>query len=426
MESPRPPVDEAPLGNDRKNPVYLTIAMAKQYSHSASWTREILALALFAVGFAFYDARDGGEYARIAALLMMLGAGAFMCFAIVERIFFLPRIMRPENRANSPELVRDSRTSRHSEVNYDGPRVPRPQTQPDTSLRPRRPGPRLPSSTHPTPSPSPNPTHNPRPRPLPSRRRPSRSPPTPSRNPIPPFPTPSSETESDNAMSRRAKSQSAQWRKRQERDPYIRAARAAGYRSRAAFKLLQIHQTDPLFHPGAIVADLGAAPGGWTQIAAQLSRPNGKIVAADLLPVQPVPGAIVVQGDFLLPATQAAIADALGGPADLVLSDLAPNLSGIPHADAARAAEIAQAVADFSREHLRAGGKLLMKSFAPRRKSAPSSARTFPPPASATRRRPAPKAASDSLLQSANESAIINGLRKTTPQLSKPSTFPAS
>ena len=165
-------------------------------------------------------------------------------------------------------------------------------------------------------------------------------------------------------MSRRAKSQSAQWRKRQERDPYIRAARAAGYRSRAAFKLLQIHQTDTLFHPGAIVADLGAAPGGWTQIAAQLSRPDGKIVAADLLPVQPVPGAIIVQGDFLLPATQAAIAAALGGPADLVLSDLAPNLSGIPHADAARAAEIAQAVADFSREHLRAGGKLLMKSFA--------------------------------------------------------------
>ena len=139
--------------------------MAKQYSHSASWTREILALALFAVGFAFYDARDGGEYARIASLLLMLGSGAFMCFAVVERIFFLPRIMRPENRANSPELVRDSRTSRHSEVNYDGPRVPRPQTQPDTSLGPDGLDPVSPPQHTPPPPPTPTPTAPPEPSP---------------------------------------------------------------------------------------------------------------------------------------------------------------------------------------------------------------------------------------------------------------------
>ena len=144
------------------------VAMAKQYSHSASWTREILALALFAVGFALYDARDGGEYARIASLLLMLGSGAFMCFAVVERIFFLPRIMRPENRANSPELVRDSRTSRHSEVNYDGPRVPRPQTQPDTSLGPDGLDPVPPRQTQhqpPPPPPTPHTTAPPEPSP---------------------------------------------------------------------------------------------------------------------------------------------------------------------------------------------------------------------------------------------------------------------
>ena len=151
--------------------VYLMVAMAKKYSHTASWTREMTALALFAVGFALYDAREGGEYARIAALLMMLGAGAFMCFAIVERIFFLPRIMRPENRANSPELVQDPHTPRHSEVNYDGPRIPRTQPQTDASLGPDGldpvappqhayqppPPPTPPPPTHPT-SPTPPPS----------------------------------------------------------------------------------------------------------------------------------------------------------------------------------------------------------------------------------------------------------------------------
>ena len=166
-------------------------------------------------------------------------------------------------------------------------------------------------------------------------------------------------------MSRRAKSASAQWRRRRENDPYVRAARAEGYRSRAAFKLLQINESDDILRPGMTVADLGAAPGGWTQIAAQLVRPSGVVVSADILPMSPVAGARIVRGDFAAAETRARIARALGGPADAALSDLAPNLSGIPHADQARAAELAEMVAAFCRENLRPGGKLLMKSFAP-------------------------------------------------------------
>ena len=166
-------------------------------------------------------------------------------------------------------------------------------------------------------------------------------------------------------MSRRAKSASAQWRKRQENDPYVLAARAEGYRSRAAFKLLQINESDDILRPGMTAADLGAAPGGWTQVAAQLVRPDGIVVAADILPMSPVPGAVIVRGDFSEAENRAEIARALGGAADAVLSDLAPNLSGVPHADQARAAELAEIVAEFCRENLRPGGKILLKSFAP-------------------------------------------------------------
>ena len=166
-------------------------------------------------------------------------------------------------------------------------------------------------------------------------------------------------------MSRRAKSASAQWRKRRENDPYVRAARAEGYRSRAAFKLLQINESDSVLRPGMTVADLGAAPGGWTQVAAQLVGANGVVVAADILPMSPVVGAVVIQGDFSDAENRAAIVRALNGKADAVLSDLAPNLSGVPHADQARAAELAEMVAEFCRDNLRSGGKIVLKSFAP-------------------------------------------------------------
>ena len=165
-------------------------------------------------------------------------------------------------------------------------------------------------------------------------------------------------------MSRRAKSQSAQWRKRQERDPFVRAAREQGYRSRAAFKLIQIHQVEALIRPGDTIADLGAAPGGWTQVATRLAKPGGNVVAADLLPMQPVAGAVFVQGDFAEEQTRSQIADALQKPADIILSDLAPNISGVPPADLARAADLAQLVANFCETQLRPGGKLLLKSFA--------------------------------------------------------------
>ena len=131
-------------------------------------------------------------------------------------------------------------------------------------------------------------------------------------------------------MSRRAKSQSAQWRKRQERDPFVRAAREQGYRSRAAFKLLQIHQVEALIRPGDTIADLGAAPGGWTQVATRLASPGGNVVAADLLPMQPVAGAVLVQGDFAEEQTRGQIADALQNPPILSSPTWPPILPASP------------------------------------------------------------------------------------------------
>jgi 23S rRNA (uridine2552-2'-O)-methyltransferase len=143
----------------------------------------------------------------------------------------------------------------------------------------------------------------------------------------------------------------------------VRQARAQGYRSRAAFKLLEVNRRERLLIPGFRVADLGAAPGGWSQVAAERVGPRGKVVAVDLLEVAPIPGVAVLRGDFREPATQAAIAAAVGGKLDVVLSDLSPNLSGIASTDQARAAELARAVLDFCREQLAPGGALLLKVF---------------------------------------------------------------
>ena len=99
--------------------------MGEKYSHTSGWMREIWALAVFVGGFALYDARDGGDGGDIAALLMMLGSAAFMCFAVVERMFFLPRIRRREDRSDSAEWVESAKTARNESINYDGPQVPR-------------------------------------------------------------------------------------------------------------------------------------------------------------------------------------------------------------------------------------------------------------------------------------------------------------
>jgi 23S rRNA (uridine2552-2'-O)-methyltransferase len=157
---------------------------------------------------------------------------------------------------------------------------------------------------------------------------------------------------------------SSRWLREHHSDPFVARARAEGYRSRAAFKLAELDRRHRLLRPGARIVDLGAAPGGWSQWAAERVGAQGRVVAVDLLPVPPIPGVTVIQGDFLEPATRAAVQAALGGlPADLVLSDMAPNLSGIPTVDQARALELAESALELASDCLRPGGTLLVKLF---------------------------------------------------------------
>lgn len=144
----------------------------------------------------------------------------------------------------------------------------------------------------------------------------------------------------------------------------MRKARAEGFRSRAAYKLLEINTRDRLFIPGALVVDLGAAPGGWSQVAAQKVAPGGKVIAVDLLEIAPISNATVLRGDCREAGMHAQLAEALGGrKADVVLSDMSPNISGIASADQARAAELVQMAMEFCRERLQKEGVLLVKVF---------------------------------------------------------------
>jgi 23S rRNA (uridine2552-2'-O)-methyltransferase len=143
----------------------------------------------------------------------------------------------------------------------------------------------------------------------------------------------------------------------------VRKAREQGYRSRAAFKLLEIDARDRLLRQGARVVDLGAAPGGWSQVAARKVGGRGKVVAVDLLEMPPIPGVHFIQGSFLDPEVQAGIRKELGGPADLVLSDMMPNVSGVASSDQARAAELVYAAIEFCAEMLQPNGAFLVKVF---------------------------------------------------------------
>jgi 23S rRNA (uridine2552-2'-O)-methyltransferase len=153
---------------------------------------------------------------------------------------------------------------------------------------------------------------------------------------------------------------SKQWLRRHVTDAYVRRAQAAGYRSRAAYKLLELDEREKLFRPGAIVVDLGAAPGSWSQVAAQKVAPLGKVLAVDLLDIAPISGVTVLKGDF----RDAQLPDALhGARADVILSDVAPNLSGIANVDQARAAELAHATIDLCQRALKSDGVLVLKAF---------------------------------------------------------------
>jgi 23S rRNA (uridine2552-2'-O)-methyltransferase len=159
------------------------------------------------------------------------------------------------------------------------------------------------------------------------------------------------------------------WIRRHVTDPYVRAATAQGYRARSAFKLIEIDDKDRLLKPGMTVIDLGAAPGSWTQVVRQRlcgadGRVRGRIIALDILPMQPLPDVLFIEGDFREQDTVDRLAAALeGGKADLILSDLSPNLSGIAVADAARGQHLLELALEFARAHLKPGGDLLVKAF---------------------------------------------------------------
>ncbi len=154
---------------------------------------------------------------------------------------------------------------------------------------------------------------------------------------------------------------STHWLQRQLNDPYVRKAKAAGYRSRAAFKLLELDDKFQLLRRGMAVADLGAAPGGWCQVAAQ--RGAAPVVGVDLLAVEPVTGAQMLQGDFTDAAVVDALKAALGGRADVVLSDMAPNTTGHRETDHLRTVALVEAAVAFGEDVLSPGGALVAKTF---------------------------------------------------------------
>ncbi|MFZ5699328.1 MAG: 23S rRNA (uridine(2552)-2'-O)-methyltransferase RlmE [Pseudomonadota bacterium] len=157
---------------------------------------------------------------------------------------------------------------------------------------------------------------------------------------------------------------SSRWLQEHFNDPYVRQAQEQGYRSRAVFKLLEIQEKDRLLRPGMTVIDLGAAPGGWSQVAAGLVGDKGLVIASDILPMEPLPGVHFVLGDFREEAVFAALLAVLGDrQADLVISDMAPNMSGERSVDQPRAMYLAELALELARRVLRPGGDLLLKTF---------------------------------------------------------------
>jgi 23S rRNA (uridine2552-2'-O)-methyltransferase len=147
-------------------------------------------------------------------------------------------------------------------------------------------------------------------------------------------------------------------------DPYVRRAQQEGYRSRAAYKLLEIQQRDRVLRPGMVVVDLGAAPGGWAQVAKPIVGEGGRVIATDILPMDAIPGVEIQQGDFREEAVLEALLGLIGAQgADLVLSDMAPNMSGVDAVDQPRAMYLAELALDLARRVLHGGGDFLVKTF---------------------------------------------------------------
>ncbi len=162
----------------------------------------------------------------------------------------------------------------------------------------------------------------------------------------------------------KASKTSKQWMLEHVNDPFVQRAQKEGYRSRAAYKLLEIDERDHLIKPGMVVVDLGATPGGWCQVVAQKLGPQGRIIALDLLPLHPLPRVEFIQGDFREDSVLAQLEEKLEGrQIGLVISDMAPNISGVSSADQARAMHLAELALDFAVNHLAPGGSYVVKVF---------------------------------------------------------------
>jgi len=157
---------------------------------------------------------------------------------------------------------------------------------------------------------------------------------------------------------------SQRWLARHARDEFVKRARKEGARSRAAYKLEEIDRRDHLLRPGMTVVDLGAAPGGWSQYVRSRIGDTGRLFALDVLPMEPIAGAEFVQGDFTEPAVLDLLMQRLAGkPVDLVISDMAPNITGVASVDQARIMNVAELALDFADKTLTPGGALLVKTF---------------------------------------------------------------
>jgi 23S rRNA (uridine2552-2'-O)-methyltransferase len=157
---------------------------------------------------------------------------------------------------------------------------------------------------------------------------------------------------------------SQQWLQEHVNDPYVKQAQRDGYRSRASYKLLQLNEKDKLIRPGMLVVDLGSAPGGWSQVAGRLVGEKGRVVATDILPMDPLANVEFVQGDFTDEAVLREILERLGGSRpDLIICDLAPNISGVDSADQASSMYLVELALDFARQALKPRGDFVAKVF---------------------------------------------------------------
>ena len=161
----------------------------------------------------------------------------------------------------------------------------------------------------------------------------------------------------------RSKSSNA-WLREHVNDHYVQMAQKDGYRARAAYKLLEINEKDKLIRPGIVLADLGSAPGSWAQVASRIIGENGKVFALDLLPMDPIADVSFIQGDFRDDDVLEEFVAMLGGrQLDLVISDMAPNISGMSGIDQARSFHLNELALEFVRDHLKPGGSFLVKVF---------------------------------------------------------------